>query len=115
MQNSDSEDPVEMYLRELANVEPLPDEEMADLFRKVLNGEYAKKRLIEAHLRLVVEIAETYASTRVPKLDLIQYGNLGLMRAVDDFAQKPVGNFIAYAKVRINDEIVKFVKTSRQT
>ena len=79
-----TEDPVRMYLKEIGNVPLLSTEEEVELAKKVEQGdEEAKKSLTEANLRLVVSIAKKYVGRGMPFLDLIQEGNMGLMKAVD--------------------------------
>ena len=79
-----TEDPVRMYLKEIGNVPLLTTEEEIELAKRVEEGdEEAKKRLIEANLRLVVSIAKKYVGRGMPFLALIQEGNMGLMKAVD--------------------------------
>ena len=104
MESHDLNDPVAMYLREARNVESLTEEETAKLFLELGNGgdwngaqENAARRLIESQLMLVVNIAEKHAGQGLSMLDLIQEGNLGLMNAVKNFAENPVGSFTAYA------------------
>ena len=81
-----TEDPVRMYLKEIGNVPLLTTEQEVELAKKVENGdEEAKKALTEANLRLVVSIAKKYVGRGMPFLDLIQEGNMGLMKAVDKF------------------------------
>ena len=81
-----TEDPVRMYLKEIGNVPLLSTEEEIELAKRVEEGdEAAKKKLTEANLRLVVSIAKKYVGRGMPFLDLIQEGNMGLMKAVDKF------------------------------
>src|SRR5881409_1034220 len=89
----DDDDPVEVYRREVATVSPLTKEEEAHLFKEARQsgerGEVAKRRLIESHLHLVLPVAERHASGRLSMLELIQEGNLGLMRALEKFPETP--------------------------
>ena len=105
-------DPVEMYLREAASVQPLSKEEEASLLRqlgqsRVWNEEQEKaaRRLIESQLLSVVRVAERHSSSGIPTLDLIEQGNFGLLNAVRSFAQAPTGDFAAYATTSIQDAI----------
>ena len=80
------EDPVRQYLKEIGNIQLLSAEEEAELARRMGEGdEEAKKHLTEANLRLVVSIAKRYVGRGMSFLDLIQEGNIGLMKAVDKF------------------------------
>ena len=80
------EDPVRMYLKEIGKVPLLNAEEETTLARRMEDGDdYAKKRLAEANLRLVVSIAKRYVGRGMLFLDLIQEGNLGLIKAVEKF------------------------------
>ena len=81
------EDPVRMYLKEIGKVPLLSAEEEIELAKRMeLGDEEAKKRLAEANLRLVVSIAKRYVGRGMLFLDLIQEGNLGLIKAVEKFA-----------------------------
>ena len=80
------EDPVRMYLKEIGKVSLLTAEEEVELAKRLeLGDETAKKRLAEANLRLVVSIAKRYVGRGMQFLDLIQEGNLGLIKAVEKF------------------------------
>ena len=80
------DDPVRMYLKEIGQVRLLSAEEEVDLAKRVAEGDqYAKNKLTEANLRLVVSIAKKYSGRGLHILDLIQEGNTGLIRAVDKF------------------------------
>ena len=80
------DDPVRMYLKEIGKVDLLSSDEEAELARKMADGDRAaKKKLAEANLRLVVSIAKRYVGRGMLFLDLIQEGNLGLIKAVDKF------------------------------
>ena len=80
------DDPVRMYLKEIGKVPLLSAEEEVELAKRMESGdEYAKKKLCEANLRLVVSIAKKYVGRGMLFLDLIQEGNLGLIKAVDKF------------------------------
>ena len=103
----DSDDPVTVYLRELASVPPLTKEEEAHLFRESAQtgeqAEIAKRRLLESRLPLVLPIAERYASRGLSVPDLIQEGNLGLMRALENFPKSGLDDFSEYASSCIED------------
>ena len=80
------DDPVRMYLKEIGKVPLLSSEEEMELAKKIEEGsQYAKKKLAEANLRLVVSIAKRYVGRGMLFLDLIQEGNLGLIKAVEKF------------------------------
>ncbi len=81
-----TEDPVRMYLKEIGTVPLLSADEELELAKRKANGdEYAKERLIEANLRLVVSIAKRYTGRGMSFLDLVQEGNLGLIKGVEKF------------------------------
>jgi len=110
-----ADDPVEMYKRELATVTPLTEEEEIRLFREAVQpgepGEIAKRRLIEANLHLVLPVVDRYASSGLSMLDLIQEGNLGLMRAIDH-PESGSGDFSTYATACIEDTISRALAKS---
>jgi RNA polymerase primary sigma factor len=106
------EDPVATYLRELAEIRPLTRDEETALFEELGHSgnwnpqqEDAARRLIESQLQEVATIADKYSSSGVPMLELIQEGNIGLMKAVARFAEQPMGEFRAYAAACIEDAI----------
>ena len=113
----DDDNPVMVYLRELATVPPLTKEEEVRLFcESVQTGEQAeiaKRRLLESRLPLVIPIAERYASSGLSMLDLIQEGNLGLMRALENFPKSGFDDFSAYASSCIEDAISSAVVRSQ--
>jgi DNA-directed RNA polymerase sigma subunit (sigma70/sigma32) len=112
----DDNDPVKMYVRELANVQPLTNEEETLQFQKAGKpgelGEVAKRRLIESKLHLVLPIAAQHASSGLSMLDLIQEGNLGLMRAIDSFPETLLDDFSGYATACIEDAISEAITRS---
>ena len=92
------DDPVKVYLKEIGRVPLLTPEEEIDLAVKIKDGdEAAKKRLSEANLRLVVSIAKRYLGRGMQFLDLIQEGNLGLIKAVEKFDYTKGFKFSTYA------------------
>jgi RNA polymerase primary sigma factor len=109
MDLDNDDDPVKVYLRELATLPPLTKAEEARLFHESARtgegAEIAKRRLLESTLPLVLPIAERYASRGLSMLDLIQEGNLGLMRALEDFPETRLDDFSAYAVSCIEDAI----------
>src|SRR5437667_6309574 len=113
----DDDDPVKVYLRELATVAPLTKEGEGRLFHESEQtgeqAEIAKRRLLESRLPLVLPIAERYASSGLSMLDLIQEGNLGLMRALENFPKTRLDDFSAYASSCIEDAIAGAVTRSQ--
>ena len=92
------DDPVRMYLKEIGQVKLLSAEEEVELAKRVAEGDqYAKNKLTEANLRLVVSIAKKYSGRGLHILDLIQEGNTGLIRAVDKFDWTKGNKFSTYA------------------
>ena len=92
------EDPVRMYLKEIGKVSLLTADEEIELAKRMEQGdEEAKKRLAEANLRLVVSIAKRYVGRGMLFLDLIQEGNLGLIKAVEKFDYRKGYKFSTYA------------------
>ncbi|WP_250279001.1 RNA polymerase sigma factor RpoD [[Clostridium] colinum] len=110
------DDHVRMYLKEIGKVDLLsPDEEM-ELARKMAEGdEMAKKRLAEANLRLVVSIAKRYVGRGMLFLDLIQEGNLGLIKAVEKFDYKKGFKFSTYATWWIRQAITRAIADQART
>jgi RNA polymerase primary sigma factor len=97
-----------VYLREIARIPTLAPDEERDLARRVRAGdERAKQRLIEANLRLVVQVARRYRNRGLPLPDLIEEGNLGLMRAVEKFDAERNVRFSTYATWWIRHAIVR--------
>ena len=104
------EDPVRMYLKEIGKVPLLSAEEEIELAKKMEQGdENAKKRLAEANLRLVVSIAKRYVGRGMLFLDLIQEGNLGLIKAVEKFDYRKGYKFSTYATWWIRQAITRAV------
>ena len=111
-----TEDPVRMYLKEIGNVPLLSTEEEIELAKKVEEGdEAAKKKLTEANLRLVVSIAKKYVGRGMPFLDLIQEGNMGLMKAVDKFDYSKGYKFSTYATWWIRQAITRGIADTGRT
>ena len=105
------DDPVRMYLKEIGKVPLLqPDEEIEIAKHIELGDEYAKKRLIESNLRLVVSIAKKYLNRGMFFLDLIQEGNMGLIKAVDKFDMSYDVKFSTYAVPMIIGEIKRYLR-----
>ncbi len=110
------EDPVRMYLKEIGKVPLLSAEEELALAKRIEAGdEEAKKRLSEANLRLVVSIAKRYAGRGMALLDLIQEGNLGLMKAVEKFDYRKGYKFSTYATWWIRQAITRSIADQART
>lgn len=110
------DDPVRMYLKEIGKIPLLSAEEEIELALKMEEGdEYAKKKLVEANLRLVVSIAKRYVGRGMLFLDLIQEGNLGLMKAVDKFDYSKGFKFSTYATWWIRQAITRAIADQART
>ena len=111
-----TEDPVRMYLKEIGNVPLLTSEQEVDLAMRVEAGDVqAKRELTEANLRLVVSIAKKYVGRGMPFLDLIQEGNMGLMKAVDKFDYTKGYKFSTYATWWIRQAITRGIADTGRT
>ena len=110
------EDPVRMYLKEIGKVPLLSAEEEIELAKAMENGdERAKKKLAEANLRLVVSIAKRYVGRGMLFLDLIQEGNLGLIKAVEKFDYRKGYKFSTYATWWIRQAITRAIADQART
>ena len=110
------DDPVRMYLREIGKIPLLTFEEELDLARQVLEGsEEAKQKLAESNLRLVVSIAKKYVGRGMLFLDLIQEGNMGLIKAVEKFDYKKGFKFSTYATWWIRQAITRAIADQART
>ena len=110
------DDPVKIYLHEIGRVALLTPEEEADLAQRISDGDAsAKKRLNEANLRLVVSIAKRYVGRGLLFLDLIQEGNLGLIKAVDKFDANKGYKFSTYATWWIRQAITRAIADQART
>ena len=110
------EDPVRMYLKEIGKVPLLSAEEEIELAKKMELGDVeAKKRLAEANLRLVVSIAKRYVGRGMLFLDLIQEGNLGLIKAVEKFDYRKGFKFSTYATWWIRQAITRAIADQART
>ncbi|RST73844.1 RNA polymerase sigma factor RpoD [Siminovitchia acidinfaciens] len=109
-------DPVRMYLKEIGRVDLLSAEEEVELAERIEQGdEEAKKRLAEANLRLVVSIAKRYVGRGMLFLDLIQEGNMGLIKAVEKFDHRKGFKFSTYATWWIRQAITRAIADQART
>ena len=114
--NMNLDDPVKLYLREIGRVPLLSSDEEIKLAVKISEGdEYAKQRLTEANLRLVVSIAKKYVGRGMYLLDLIQEGNVGLIKAVDKFDYQKGFKFSTYATWWIRQAITRAIADQART
>lgn len=110
------DDPVRMYLKEIGKVPLLTADEEIELAKRMEEGdEYAKMKLCEANLRLVVSIAKRYVGRGMLFLDLIQEGNLGLIKAVDKFDYRKGYKFSTYATWWIRQAITRSIADQART
>ncbi|WRP15805.1 RNA polymerase sigma factor RpoD [Geochorda subterranea] len=110
------DDPVRMYLKEIGRVPLLTAEEEVELAKRIEQGdEEAKRRLAEANLRLVVSIAKRYVGRGMLFLDLIQEGNLGLLKAVEKFDYRKGYKFSTYATWWIRQAITRAIADQART
>ena len=110
------DDPVRMYLKEIGQIPLLTADEEVDLAKRVSEGDqFAKNKLTEANLRLVVSIAKKYSGRGLHILDLIQEGNTGLIRAVDKFDWTKGNKFSTYATWWIRQAITRAIADQART
>lgn len=110
------DDPVKIYLKEIGRVPLLSAEEEIELAERMAKGDpYARKRLSEANLRLVVSIAKRYGGRGMQFLDLIQEGNLGLIKAVEKFDHTKGFKFSTYATWWIRQAITRAIADQART
>ncbi|ESL04334.1 RNA polymerase sigma factor RpoD [Catonella morbi ATCC 51271] len=111
-----SDDPVKIYLKEIGNYPLLSMDEEVELAKKIAEGDqYATDRLTESNLRLVVSIAKKYVGRGLSFLDLIQEGNLGLIKAVDKFDYSKGYKFSTYATWWIRQAITRSIADQSRT
>ncbi|MDD4699916.1 MAG: RNA polymerase sigma factor RpoD [Oscillospiraceae bacterium] len=116
VENISLDDPVKVYLKEIGRVPLLSSDEEITLAVKIGNGdEFAKKRLTEANLRLVVSIAKRYVGRGMHFLDLIQEGNVGLIKAVEKFDYTKGFKFSTYATWWIRQAITRAIADQART
>ena len=110
------DDPVRMYLKEIGKIPLLKPHEEVELAKRMMEGdEIAKQRLVEANLRLVVSIAKRYVGRGMLFLDLIQEGNLGLIKAVEKFDYERGFKFSTYATWWIRQAITRAIADQART
>ena len=115
-ENMSVNDPVRMYLKEIGKIPLLTTEEEAELAKKMTDGdEEAHNQMVEANLRLVVSIAKRYVGRGLPLLDLIQEGNLGLIKAVGKFDYTKGYKFSTYATWWIRQSISRAIADHART
>jgi RNA polymerase primary sigma factor len=111
----DSEDALQMYFDQIKAIPLLTFEEEIELSKKIQQGdEAAKKKLIEANLRLVIKIARIYLTSDMSFMDIIQEGNIGLMRAVEKYDHERNVRFSTYASWWIRQFITRFLSNKRR-
>ena len=116
VENAKLDDPVRMYLKEIGRIKLLTPEEEQEIAKKMAEGdEDARKRMSEANLRLVVSIAKRYVGRGMQLLDLIQEGNLGLMKAVEKFDYTKSYKFSTYATWWIRQSITRAIADQART
>ena len=115
-ESMDVDEPIKMYLREIGQIPLLSFDEETEYAKKVLEGdEEAKQKLIEANLRLVVSIAKKHTNRGLKMLDLIQEGNIGLMKAVEKFEYEKGFKFSTYATWWIRQAITRAIADQGRT
>ena len=113
---TDLEDPLGSYLKEIGRGRLLTKEEEVQLAKQIAKGsQEARRRMTEANLRLVVSIAKKYQNRGLPLLDLIQEGNLGLMRAVEKFDHRRGYKFSTYATWCIRQAVLRSIGDQART
>jgi RNA polymerase primary sigma factor len=115
-ETTNSDDPVRMYLKEIGSIDLLTQDEEIELAKAIESGdEDAKKRLCEANLRLVVSIAKHYVGRNMSFLDLIQEGNIGLLKSVEKFDYTKGFKFSTYATWWIRQAITRAIADQSRT
>lgn len=116
LDNVDVDEPIKMYLREIGQVALLSHDEEIELAKKAAVGDtYSSKQLVEANLRLVVSIAKKHTNRGLKLLDLIQEGNMGLMKAVEKFEYQKGYKFSTYATWWIRQAITRAIADQGRT
>ena len=115
-ENHGSDDSLQAYFDQIKDIPLLSFEEELELSRRIQNGdESARRRLIEANLRLVIKIARGYLTQDVSLMDLIQEGNMGLLRAVEKYDHLKQVRFSTYAAWWIRQVITRYLSDKRRT
>ena len=116
LRSSPSEDPVQFYLRSIGRIKLLAAAEEIELARRIARGDVvAKKKLVQCNLRLVVSVAKKYQGRGLPFLDLIQEGNVGLIRAAEKFDAERGYKFSTYATWWIRQGITRALADKSRT
>jgi len=116
MKNVKVDDPVKMYLKDIGSAQLLTSEQEVDLAKRILKGdEFARKELSEKNLKLVVSIAKKYVNRGMQFLDLIQEGNMGLLKAVEKFDYTKGFRFSTYATWWIRQAITRAIADQART
>jgi RNA polymerase primary sigma factor len=114
--SGDSDDISEAYFNQIKRISLLNFDEVLDLSRRIQQGDKAAlNRLVEANLRLVVKIARGYTANDVPLMDLIQEGNIGLIRAAEKYDYRKNIHFSTYAAWWIRQSISRYLSNKRRT
>ena len=113
--NTGTDDNLQAYFRQIKKNSLLTFEEEIELSKRIQKGdEMAKQKLIEANLRLVVKISKAYVTSDVPLLDLVQEGNLGLIKAASKYDYRKNVRFSTYAAWWIKQAIVRSLSNKRR-
>lgn len=109
-------DPIQLYFRDIKTIPPIPKEEQSHFWRRARRGDKrAQKRIVEANLRLVIPIAKRFFRHGIDFLDLIEEGNMGLMRAVEKFNPRRNVSFSTYATYWIDQAVRRAIEEQVKT
>src|SRR3989339_1447130 len=109
-------DPVQLYFKEIKNIPLIPKEDMPKLWARAYAGDKkVQKKMVEANLRLVIPIAKKYFRTGIDFLDLIEEGNMGLMRAVQKFNPGRNVHFSTYATYWVDQAVRRAIEEQTKT
>lgn len=108
--------PFDMYLKDISKIsKPIPPDEEVELFAKYKKGDnHAKEKLIRANLRFVVSVAKKYETSGLPMIDLVNEGNIGLIRSLDDYDPTLGNKLITHAVWHIRREIISFIGNQKE-